>query len=357
MNGLVGLVEDGNDVVVRDDLQQIRRVAAAGPLDVIHVDGAVPPSAAIVSSQKPNSLIESVCRCTAKSLRSAATSDLVDHRRRGAEILVHLDRAAARRDRFLDRLRIGAAAAEQGVVERRKFGGLQEAGQSWSSLPLPTSNTGPALSPISVVVPPASACSDCSGDWRCAWHSIAPAVTMKPAPEIGDVVLAHDQVGMHARHDVGIAGLADADDASVANADVGLDDARDRIDDRGVLDDDVEMPVGGLPIAVDALAVAQVLAGADQQFVAVHGEIMLDLGEQLGVAEPHQVALGGTVEFGIGAPRDGDHELSSGAEIAARAGQREPAVARARRVERSLDEPRLAAHDAVAGDRQPAAPI
>ena len=42
--------------------------------------------------------------------------------------------------------------------------------------------------PIIVVVPPASACSDCSGDPRWAWDSIAPAVTIKPAPETGEVV-------------------------------------------------------------------------------------------------------------------------------------------------------------------------
>ena len=111
-------------------------------------------------------------------------------------------------------------------------------------LPLPTSNTGPGPLPISVVVPPASAWSDCSGELRWAWHSMAPAVTMKAAPEIRRGRVADDHVRVDARHDVRIAGLADADDAAVADADVGLDDAGDRIDDRRVLDDDVEDLVG-----------------------------------------------------------------------------------------------------------------
>ena len=42
-------------------------------------------------------------------------------------------------------------------------------------VPLPTSSGPP---PTSVVVPPASACSDCSGEPMWAWLSMAPAVTM-----------------------------------------------------------------------------------------------------------------------------------------------------------------------------------
>ena len=85
-----------------------------------------------------------------------------------------------------------AAGSDPPLPNRAKFNG--ECSVPWRKrakvvvLPLPTSNTGPGLPPISVVVPPASACSDCSGDWICAWHSMAPAVTMKAAPEMPVVV-------------------------------------------------------------------------------------------------------------------------------------------------------------------------
>ena len=120
--------------------------------------------------------------------------------------------------------------------------------------------------------------------------------------------VADDQVRMDAGHDVGIAGLADADDASVADADVGFDDAQFGVDDGGVLDDDIERLVGIARAGVEAFAVAQGFSGADDKFVAGDGVVVLDLGEQAGVAEPHEVALGGTIKFGVGATADGDHD-------------------------------------------------
>ena len=69
-----------------------------------------------------------------------------------------------------------------------------------------------------------------------------PAVTMRPSPAITSVP-APTIIGVDAAHDVGIAGLADSGDATVANADVGFDDAR-MVDDHGVGDDAVEHTVG-----------------------------------------------------------------------------------------------------------------
>ena len=152
----------------------------------------------------------------------------VDDRRRGAEILMHLHRHRARRDQFFDRCRM----FEPPLPNSAKFSGecSVPAGNAPKVvvLPLPTSNTGPGLPPISVVVPPASACSDCSGDWMCAWHSMAPAVNDEGCAGDGGRCVADDQIRMDARHDVGIAGLADADDAPVADADVGLSRCRVR---------------------------------------------------------------------------------------------------------------------------------
>ena len=150
---------------------------------------------------------------------------------------------------------------------------------------------------------------------------------------------------MYAGHDVGVARLADADDASVADADVGLDDARHRIDDGRVLDDDIEdCPTTSVP--VDALAVAQVLAGADQQLVAVDGVVVLDFGEQLGISETDEVALGRAVGGGIGAADI--VAIGSGSQVAGVAGPR-PAARPGRPgvVAAALRQAGLAADDAV----------
>ena len=104
------------------------------------------------------------------------------------------------------------------------LGRLQEA-REVVVLPLPTSKTGPGLPPISVVVPPASACSDCFGRLdMCVAFDRAGGDDEGGAGDAGGGV-ADDQVRVDARHDVRIARLADADDAPVADADVGLHDA------------------------------------------------------------------------------------------------------------------------------------
>ena len=77
-----------------------------------------------------------------------------------------------------------------------------------------------------------------------------------------------------ARLDVGIAGLADAGDAAVLDADVGLDDAP-VVEDHGVGDDRVDRRCR------DALALAHAvadhLAAAEFHFLAVDRVIPLDL--------------------------------------------------------------------------------
>jgi len=94
---------------------------------------------------------------------------------------------------------------------------------------------------------------------------------------------ANQHVGGDAGHGVGVAGLADADNAAAADADIGLDDAGDGIDDGGAVDDDIEDAVTGFQVGGDALAVAQVLAGAEDQFVAVDGVVVLDLDQEFGI--------------------------------------------------------------------------
>ena len=103
--------------------------------------------------------------------------------------------------------------------------------------------------------------------------------------------------------DVGIAGLADGADAPGTNADIGFHDAP-MIEDQRVGDDGIDRAVG-VPDLRLAHAVADDLAAAELDLLAIGGEILLDLDDEFGVAEPHRVAGGGAEHRGIGVAREG----------------------------------------------------
>ena len=108
---------------------------------------------------------------------------------------------------------------------------------------------------------------------------------------------ADDHARIDAFHDVGVAGLADAGDQAVLDADVGLVDAG-VIDDQGVGDHAIEgvglAHAGGL-----AHAVAEHLAAAEFALVAIDGEVVFDLQPQLRIAEADFVAGGRAVDFRV----------------------------------------------------------
>ena len=52
-----------------------------------------------------------------------------------------------------------------------------------------------------------------------------------------------DQPGIDAVHDGGIAGLAEADDAAMADAEVALDDPEHGIDDDDIAEQEIQRPV------------------------------------------------------------------------------------------------------------------
>ena len=103
---------------------------------------------------------------------------------------------------------------------------------------------------------------------------------------------------------VGIAGLADPDDVPVLDADVGFDDAP-MVEDQRVRDDHVDA-VRGFALALSH-AVADDLAAAELDLVAVHRVIGLDLDHELRVAEAHAVAGRGAEHVGVGAARNLAH--------------------------------------------------
>src|SRR5919108_141884 len=122
---------------------------------------------------------------------------------------------------------------------------------------------------------------------------IATCTSMRSATARQLSIFAGDDLGARAdrdgdrRLDVGVAGLADLPDAAVFQAEIGLHDPP-VIDDERIRDH----RVGGVLRCALALphAVADHLAAAELHLLAVGGEVLLYLGPQFGVSEPHLVA-------------------------------------------------------------------
>ncbi|VTR67999.1 conserved hypothetical protein [Desulfosarcina cetonica] len=113
---------------------------------------------------------------------------------------------------------------------------------------------------------------------------------------------------VNARLHIGIAGLADAADAAVLDADIGLDDAP-VVEDQGVGNDHVHgIATAGLALAH---AVADHLAAAELDFVAVNGAVFLHLDPQFGIGQAHAVAGGGAEHLRIGLAGHGFHDGTS----------------------------------------------
>ncbi len=119
-----------------------------------------------------------------------------------------------------------------------------------------------------------------------------------------DLAFAGDRLRRRADDDVdaglgvGIAGLADADDAAILQADIGLHDAG-MVDDEGVGDDGVDGAVGTARLTL-AHAVADHLATAELHLFAISGEVLLHLHDQIGVGKADLVADGRAEHVGIG---------------------------------------------------------
>ncbi len=127
-----------------------------------------------------------------------------------------------------------------------------------------------------------------------------------PVDESGrkDLALACDRLrtrsddDVDARLDIRIAGLANADDLAVLDANVGLDDAP-VIDDERVGDDGVDRAFAAAELRLPH-AVADDLAAAELHLLAIDGEILFHLDDQVGVGEADLVACGRAEHLGIG---------------------------------------------------------
>src|ERR1700732_2396916 len=124
-----------------------------------------------------------------------------------------------------------------------------------------------------------------------------------------DAALSGDRFGPRPDHDVdagldvGVAGFADPADAAVADADIGFDDAP-IVEDHGIGDDGVDGAVGAgrLPLPH---AVADDLAAAEFDLLAIDRAIALDLDKEFGVGEPQPIARCRPEHRGIGHARVG----------------------------------------------------
>ncbi|CAM5473660.1 hypothetical protein STENM36S_07924 [Streptomyces tendae] len=127
-------------------------------------------------------------------------------------------------------------------------------------------SAGPVPPPMRVVMPDARASSTAPGAMKWTWVSMPPAVTILPLPAMISVSGPMTRSGWTPSMVSGLLGLADAGDPSVADADVGLDDAP-VVDDQGPGDHGVGCAFGaggaGLPHGF-----AQHLAAAEDGFVA-----------------------------------------------------------------------------------------
>src|SRR6185312_762895 len=281
----------------------VRRMAAARPLGVESGDGA-----ALEGGARGLDEARFVQRVGVdRDLHVHAVGDgeaIVDRRRRGAPVLVQLQPAGAGFDLLLDaRGLAGVALAEEAQIHRQALGRLQHAAHVPRTrrdrrCQRPVRRTGAA--------------AHHGGD-----AAIERIVDLLRADEMDvavdaargdDLALTRDRLGTradddgHARLDIGIAGLADADDAAVPEADVGFHDPP-MVEDQRVGDHGIHRALRPRALAL-AHAVADHLAAAELHLLAVDRVILLDLDEEIGVGEPHLVADGRAEHAGIGGARD-----------------------------------------------------
>jgi hypothetical protein len=115
-----------------------------------------------------------------------------------------------------------------------------------------------------------------------------------------------DQARIDAVHDRRIAGLSDADDATVANAEVAFDDPDHGIDDDDIAKQEIQRSLG-TGNAGHANPVAQGFTPAVQAFVTVDRVILFNDRRQRGIAEPNLVTRGRTVKCGVVVTVDARH--------------------------------------------------
>ena len=217
---------------------------------------------------------------------------------------MELEAAGAGADLFLDRLGGGGVAlAVEAQIHRQPFGGLEHAADVEGP-----GGAGGGVGAGGGAGAAAHQGGHPAGQGRFDLLGADEVHVGVDGSRREDVALAGDGLGAGAHHDVhtrlgvGVPGFADRHDAAIAQADIGLHDPPP-IEDQGVGDHRVHRPVGAGGLGLTH-PIADHLAAAELHLIAVNGEILLHLEDQLGVGEAQAVAGGGAVGLGVGAAGD-----------------------------------------------------
>jgi hypothetical protein len=124
----------------------------------------------------------------------------------------------------------------------------------------------------------------------------------------GNRLRARSDEDVDPRLGVRVTGLADGGDAAVLQPDIGLVDAG-RIEDERIGDDGVHRAFAACGLALPH-TVADDLAAAELDLLAINGEVLFNLDEKLGIGKPDAVAHSRTVHLGIGRAGQCCHQSS-----------------------------------------------
>ena len=277
------MVDDGRQLHLAGDANDVGRMAAAGALGVIHVNGAAADRFQRILDEAE--FVQRVGMDLHLKIEIVGDREAgVDRRRHRSPVLVQLQADAAGFELLDQRTR---ARCELPRPRKPKFigqcfGGLQHFSDVEGTAGIDADGDRPERA------------ADHGGDSaRQRVLDKSRAVEMDVNVDRAGrcdqpLAIAHrraagnDQAWIDAVHDGGIAGLAEADDAAVSDAEVALDDPEHGIDDDDIAEQEIQRALrAGDPGHADA--VAKRLAAAVQAFVAVDRVVPLDDRGQRGV--------------------------------------------------------------------------
>lgn len=122
--------------------------------------------------------------------------------------------------------------------------------------------------------------------------------------------MTYNKIRVDAGHRMGITGLADSDNPSIADAEIGFDDTDFGVDYGRVLNHKIERFVGILGGGAIALAVAKSFSSSDQELMTVDRVVLFNLSEETGITQPHQIARSRPKKPCVFGPADRSHRRS-----------------------------------------------
>src|SRR5438067_679498 len=219
-------------------------------------------------------------------------------------ILVQFEAAGARLDHLDERLRLRCVAlAEEAEIDRQALGGLHDPRE----MPWPR-RAGRRRRAGSRPRAAAEHCRDAAverllAELRADQVDVAvDAAGGDDLPFAGDDFGARPYDDIDAGLDVGIAGLTDAAEAAVANADIGFDDSP-MIKDHRVGNNRIDGPLGARALALPH-TVADNLAATELDLLAIDRAVLFNLDDQLRIGQPDAVARRRAEHRSIGAAAD-----------------------------------------------------